>query len=185
MGDFEGTLFELMVKGNLMGWCWETTESAIVFFNDDDYIERGNLNLDNKTPEYYHSWICFKYGNEEYVLDPCLTILCKKKDYERMFTPNIKATIPAKDVKEELIRQITNYSYDDRFNKPNSMYSFFKMVMSDEEYNAMIERKKGEVEVDGSENINSPLYRNGSCYKAEIENNGFKKLKVHYYDTEG
>ena len=38
LDDYEGTLFELMPIGRLEGWCWQTTESAIVFLNDDDYI---------------------------------------------------------------------------------------------------------------------------------------------------
>lgn len=59
LGDYEGLLFELMSTGKLEGWCWETTESAIVFFNDNDYIDRGNLKFDERTPNYYHSWICF------------------------------------------------------------------------------------------------------------------------------
>lgn len=186
MGTYEGTLFELMVKGNLMGWCWQTTESAIVFFNDEDYIERGNLYLDNKTPKYYHSWICFKYNNEEYILDPCLTLLCKKKEYEKMFNPEVIVKIKAKNVKEELINQITNAPEDiDKSDDSKSMDSFFKMLMGEEAYNAMKEKKKGEVEVDSSEDINSPLFRNNSGYKAEIENNKIKKLKVHFYDTEG
>ena len=42
-GDYEGNVIELMNKGLLEGWCWQTTESSIVFFNDDDCIERGNL----------------------------------------------------------------------------------------------------------------------------------------------
>ena len=71
LGEYEGSLFELMPVGKLEGWCWQTTESAIVFLNDDDYIERGNLRFDEKTPEYYHSWICFKFNDTEYVLDPC------------------------------------------------------------------------------------------------------------------
>ena len=77
LGDYEGNLFELMPIGKLEGWCWQTTESAIVFLNDDDYIERGYLKFDERTPNYYHSWICFKYNGVEYVLDPCLNFLCK------------------------------------------------------------------------------------------------------------
>lgn len=186
MGIYEGTLFELMVEGKLMSWCWQTTETAIVFFNNNDYIERGNLYIDKKTPQYYHSWICFTYDNEEYILDPCLTILCKKKEYEKMFNPNVKAKILAKDVKEELIKQITNAPEEtDKSNDPKSMDSLFKMMMGEAAYYAMKERKKVEVEVDSSEDINAPLYRNGSGYKAEIKNNKIKKLKVHFYDTEG
>lgn len=78
LGDYEGSLFELMPVGKLEGWCWQTTESAIVFMNDDDYIERGNLKFDERTPEYYHSWICFMFNGTEYVLDPCLNFYVRK-----------------------------------------------------------------------------------------------------------
>ena len=36
LGDYEGSLFELMESEKLEGWCWQTTESAIVFLNDED-----------------------------------------------------------------------------------------------------------------------------------------------------
>ena len=66
LGHYEGSLFELMSFEKLLGWCWQTTESAIVFLNDDDYIERGSLFIDEFVPEYYHSWICFNYNEIEY-----------------------------------------------------------------------------------------------------------------------
>ena len=107
LGEYEGSLFELMSVGELEGWCWQTTESAIVFLNDDDYIERGNLRFDERTPEYYHSWICFKFEGTEYVLDPCLSLLCKKSDYLEIFEIDVKGKVSAKAVREELIRQVT------------------------------------------------------------------------------
>ena len=106
-GEYEGSLFELMSVGELEGWCWQTTESAIVFLNDDDYIERGNLRFDERTPEYYHSWICFKFEGTEYVLDPCLSLLCKKSDYLEIFEIDVKGKVSAKAVREELISQVT------------------------------------------------------------------------------
>ena len=99
LGDYEGNLFELMPIGKLEGWCWQTTESAIVFLNDDDYIERGYLKFDERTPNYYHSWICFKYNGVEYVLDPCLNFLCKKNDYSKIFEINVQGKVSAKEVR--------------------------------------------------------------------------------------
>ena len=55
------------------------------FFQDNDYIERGSLSSDKDEPRYNHSWICFKYKGCEYVLDPCLNFICKKKDYNKIF----------------------------------------------------------------------------------------------------
>ena len=49
-----------------------------MFLEDEDYIERGNLifeRYDEKiTYNYFHSWICFKYKDEEYVFDPYLNL---------------------------------------------------------------------------------------------------------------
>ena len=102
LDKYKGSLFELMKNEKLEGWCWQTTESAIVFLNDDDYIERGNLKFDERTKEYYHSWICFNFDNEEYVLDPCLNLLCKKSDYSKIFEVNVKGKVSAIEVKKRI-----------------------------------------------------------------------------------
>lgn len=183
LGDYEGNLFELMPVGKLEGWCWQTTESAIVFLNDDDYIERGYLKFDERTPNYYHSWICFKYNNVEYVLDPCLNFLCKKNDYSKIFEINVKGKVSAKEVREELIKQVTSPKEKDNFESHKAFKNFMKSFMGDS-YNDYKEKKKNEVTVHGSEDVNTPLYRNGAGYKTEISNGKIKKMLVHYYWTD-
>lgn len=172
---YEGSLFELMPVDKLEGWCWQTTESAIVFLNDDDYIERGILKFDKKTPNYYHSWIVFNFNGAEYVLDPCLNFLCKKSDFSKIFEIDVKGKVTAKTVREELIRQVTTPKQRDK-----SFEAFMKLVLGDS-YESYIETKKDEVIVNGPEDVNTPLYRNGAGYKVEIENEKIKKLTVHYY----
>lgn len=175
LAKYEGNLFELMKAGKLEGWCWQTTESAIVFLKDDDYIERGNLKLDDKTLEYYHSWICFKYDGVEYILDPCLNILCKKSDYFRIFEVKVLGKVSSKEVKEELIRQIT--TKDEKVSEIHKeMESFWKRILGNS-----YESKKDEVVVHGPEDVNTPLYRNGAGYKTKIEDGKIKKMTVHYY----
>lgn len=183
LSKYEGSLFELMPVEKLEGWCWQTTESAIVFLNDDDYIERGNLRFDEKTPEYYHSWICFKFNGIEYVLDPCLNFLCKKSDYSKIFEINVKGRVNAKAVREELIRQVTIPKQEDHSEAHQVFQSFMKRVMG-ESYDSYMESKKEEVKVHGPEDVNAPLYRNGAGYKTEIDNGEIKKLIVHYYYTD-
>ncbi len=183
LGKYEGSLFELMPVGKLEGWCWQTTESAIVFLNDDDYIERGNLRFDERTPKYYHSWICFKFDGTEYVLDPCLSFLCKKSDYSKIFEINVKGKVSAKTVREELIRQVTVPKEEDSSKAHKAFQSFMKSFMG-ESCDSYVESKKEEVTVHGPEDVNTPLYRNGAGYKTEIENGKVKKLTVHYYYTD-
>lgn len=183
LGEYEGSLFELMPVRKLEGWCWQTTESAIVFLNDDDYIERGNLRFDERTPEYYHSWICFKFDGTEYVLDPCLSFLCKKSDYSKIFEIDVKGTVSAKAVREELIRQVNISQEEDNSESHGVFESFMKSYMG-ESYDNYMESKKGEVIVYGPKDVNTPLYRNGAGYKTEIENGKVKKLTVHYYYTD-
>ena len=183
LGDYEGNLFELMTIGKLEGWCWQTTESAIVFLNDDDYIERGYLKFDERTPNYYHSWICFKYNGVEYVLDPCLNFLCKKNDFSKIFEINVQGKVSAKEVREELIKQVTEPKEEDNFESHKSFENFMKIFMGDS-YNDYKEKKKNEVTVHGPEDVNTPLYRNGAGYKTEISNGKIKKMVVHYYWTD-
>ena len=94
---------DLMKLGLLEGWCWQTTETAIMFLNDEDYIERGNLIFERYSDvneyKYFHSWICFKYNNEEYIFDPCLDLLCKRNLYHKIFEVEIMGIVCAKNVR--------------------------------------------------------------------------------------
>ena len=175
---YSGNIFDLASKDILEGWCWETTESAIVFFKDDDYIERGYLDLNENTTNYYHSWICFKYNNIEYVFDPCLFIVCKKKNYIEVLNARVLGSVTAARVKEELIRQVSKpKKKDTRFE------NLFKDILGDS-YEEHKKRVENEVIVDCKNDVNFPFYRNGAGYKTEIENDKIKKITVHYYFTE-
>ena len=170
-------LMELMTRGKLEGWCWQSTESAIIFLNDNDYIERGNLYLDEETPEYYHSWICFNYKNTEYVFDPSLCLLCKKSYFNKLFIPDVKAHVTAKQIKEELLYQITNPKTE-QYSEHTKYFALFLENKLDEKTK---EKIKNEVRVHAPEDVTTPLYRNGSGYTAKISEGKIKKLTVHYY----
>lgn len=101
-----GYLLDLMKQEKLGGWCFQTTESSIIFFDDNDYIERGYLNFEKCKEKYYHSWICFKFDNMEYVFDPCLNIICKKIDYIKVFEIEVLSYVSSKIVKKEFIKQM-------------------------------------------------------------------------------
>ena len=139
--------------------------------------------FDAKTPEYYHSWICFKFDDTEYVLDPCLSFLCKKSDYSKIFEIDVKGKVSAKEVREELIRQITAMNAMDNRKTPEELKRFMKIIMG-KSYDTYMESKKTEVRVYDSEDVNTPLYRNGFGYKIEMENAKVKKLTVHYYSQD-
>ena len=178
----EGDLFDLMFRDKLAGWCWQTTETVIVFLNDDDYIERGFINVDYESlSELYHSWICFKFKEKEYVLDPCLCIVCDKKDYYKIYEASVRGTVTAKEVKKELIRQILNPK------EKTSKFSrdILKNILGDY-YGTYKEKHKNEIIItSGPENPNTSLYRNESGYRAELENGKIKKLTVHFYNQNG
>lgn len=175
-------ILDLMKMGKLLGWCWETTASTIVFLNDDDYIERGNIKLDSQN-NYDHSWICFKYNKKEYILDPCLNLLYPKELYKQLLKPAITGKTTAKEVRNFLIESIQNSKQkegkeiDQRIE--NVLNHFFE-THCPEEY----KRQQEEIHIIGNEDINSPMYRNNTGYKAEIQNGKVKKLVAHYYDKE-
>lgn len=101
-----------------------------------------------------------------------------------MFEVDVKGRVSAKDVKEELIRQITTPKKEDNSRAHKSFERFLKRQLGDsyEKYN---EKKQNEVIVHGPENVNTPLYRNGAGYNAEFTDGKIKKLTVHYYNIEG
>ena len=181
LGKDEGNIFDLMLKQKLEGWCWQTTETVILFLNDDDYIARGYLYLDKKTPNYYHSWICFKYNDKEYVFDPCLRILCSKRDYEELLSANVVGHVTAKEVRTELIHQLEEAKKKSLVTKKQS-----KLLESllGSEYIEYEKKHEGEVVLNGPEDVSTPFYRNGAGYQAEVENDRVRKLSVHYYHSD-
>lgn len=178
---YQGKIFELMPTKKLERWCWETTESAIVFLNDNDYIERGNLRFDKETPQYSHSWIVFHFEGKEYVFDPVLNLICTKEDYSKIFEINIKARVRAKKVKAELIKQLTDKPKEEN-SKNNER--LMRLILGDS-YETYRNQKKEEINIHGPEDINAPLYRMSAGMKHEIDDGIIKKLRVHYYKVEG
>lgn len=174
LGKHSGNIIELMNRGLLEGWCWQTTESAIVFFNDEDTIERGCLKF-SKYKDYWHSWICFKYENQQFVFDPCLQILVEKPVYYHIFETTIKGMVTSKKVVDELIYKINNHQKIVYLSDESEKFikNFFEKFAS--------ERKKKETHIYGGENVNSPMYRNNTGYIATMEEGKIKELIAHYY----
>lgn len=116
-------IIELMDKGLLEGWCWQTTESAIVFFEDSDYIERGNLKF-SQHRNYWHSWICFKFNNNFFVFDPCLQILVEQCIFNHVFEVSVEGFSTAKDVRDDLIFRI-NHPQKKTYTLSKEFFLFF------------------------------------------------------------
>ena len=169
----EDSIMDLMYLGLLEGWCWQTTESAIVFLKDDDFIERGNLKLEPHK-DYWHSWISFNFDGENYVFDPCLRILIEKNLFFHLFEVTVYGAATAKEVRDDLIYRINHpksKSYDEKLNE------FLKKIF--ETFSS--ERQKTETYVSGGEDVNSPMYRNNTGYNAVIKNGKIESLIAHYY----
>ena len=174
LGQYEGKLFDLMKRGKLEGWCWQTTETAALFMPDDVVIYRANLKF-AKYDTYYHSFIQFMYEEKDYIFDPCLCMINTADLYLKTFNTEIKGYTSAKEIKEYFLNYISAYpkkenniiTQSDRF-----MRKFFENYIED----------KQEITVHDKENPYAPMYRNNSGYKdINIENNKIKSLTVHYY----
>jgi len=174
LGDFSGNVIDLMNRGLLEGWCWETTESSIMFLEDTDYIERGNLKF-NQYHKYWHSWICFTFEGEEFAFDPCLQILVEKPIYYHIFEIEVKGHVTAKEVREDLIYRINHPKPKIYLSEESEkfMKNFFEKFLS--------ERQKTETYVGGNDDVTSPMYRNHTGYNAVIENGVIKELIAHFY----
>lgn len=167
-GDFEGNLLELMKNCDLEGWCWQTTESAILFLDDNDYIERGYLKA---RENYYHSWICFSYQDKSYVLDSCLNILCEKYLYHMVFEPILLARVLSLKVKEDFLKNLNN-----KKELPNHTKYFLKFLN--------IQKNHEEIFMKHEENVYTSMYRNNTGYETKLESGKIKKLIAHYYESE-
>ena len=179
LDKYKGKVMELMKEELLEGWCWQTTETSVIFLNDDDYVERGNLYFENDKI-YYHSWINFKYKNIDYVFDPCLNILCKRKLYLKIFTPDIKAKIPAQTIRTYLIDNIQNPKQKDQTENFKRAEEFMKKFFGE-----AYEKQKEYKTVETSNDVNAPMYRHNTGYKLVLENNKIITLTAHYYRNDG
>jgi hypothetical protein len=168
-----------MHNKQLIGYCWQTTESSIVFLEDEDYIERGLLHLE-KNDTLYHSWICLKFNKVEYVLDPCLDLLCKKSIFNKLFNPIVKARISSKNVRDYLINQIENPK------EKEETESLKRAKLFMEKYFGNILEKQREYKIVETKNeVSTPMYRHNTGYKATIESGKIKKLVAHFYRNDG
>lgn len=180
LGEYEGKLFDLMKRGKLQGWCWQSTESAALFMQDDAIVYRGDLYFDNyKT--YYHSFIEFNFEGKKYVFDPCLCMINTSDLYFKTFNVDVKGQVTAKEIKEYFINYINNtpkressFSSDTVTATDRFMRKFFG-----DDY---LEEKKNEVVIHDKEDPSAPMYRNGCGYKnIKIDKDKIKSLTVHYY----
>lgn len=180
LGRYVGNLFDLMKRGKLEGWCWQTTESAALFMQDDTVVYRGNLYFsDHKT--YYHSFIEFDYEGKKYVFDPCFCMINTSELYFNTLNVDVKGQVTAKEIKQYFINYINN---------PPKRENYFSsdIVSATDKYmrkffgDDYLEEKKKEVVIHDKEDPSAPMYRNGSGYKdIKIDNNKIKSLTVHYY----
>ena len=104
---YKGNIMELMNKNLLEGWCYQTTETSILFLDNDSYIERGVLTL-NKNKKYLHSWITFNYKSEPHIFDPCLKIITKKDLYYQIFNTELRGKVSSLEVKKYILKHIPN-----------------------------------------------------------------------------
>lgn len=162
-------IMDLMAKEKLEGFCWETTESAICFFDNTAIINRGILTYYNYE-KYEHAWIYFKFNNEEYAFDPCFAILSKNNLYMNTFDAKVMGTVSSEKVKKYLIECCLK-----------KQKQLIEEKTLEESMSKRYERQKKETRFEWKENINSPMYRNSSGYIADIEEGQIRKLFVHYY----
>ena len=160
----ESDLFNLMKDCRLKTTCFQTAESIAFFLNDDDYIERGDICLDGySSPGYYHSWVCFKYDEQEYVLDACLNVLCTKYNYYKTFRPHIKTSIAAKDIKSDFLSQLTSAKIEAVDEEKQTFLCECNNRL------ILIDKKKREIFIEGSDDETAPLFANGYGYIPTIK----------------
>lgn len=173
-GFYKGNIMNLMKKGNLQGWCFQTTESCILFFPNDASINRGTLILEKKNP-YQHSWIDFSYEDNQYVFDPCLNILCKKELYDNVFEVDITSSVSAQVIKQEFIMRMTNPIISEKQRLEEAKRKLLQNTT------VWTDVKTKEVKINGSDDIQAPFYRNDVGYQTTIEDGHVKSLSAHYY----
>lgn len=171
------SVIELAKSESLIGFCWESTQTCSLFFNDDDYIERGIVML-GEDPFYNHSWICFKLDGKEYVFDPALNqIATKERFYERFKIDEgrICSRISVKDIRSYFLR----YLKDPTMRESQTQYQRSRYVDFDESLIKQFE--EGNIIV-GTGNMDDPFFAGVVSYKPTFEGDKIKKLEAHIHN---
>ena len=162
-------IMKLMKNNLLEGWCWQTTESAIPFFEDDDCICRGNLKLDYEA-YYWHSWIEFELDGEKYVFDPCIRIITLKEVYHKIFEIEVSGMVTSKQVSEDIVRRAVELKkiipYKDRLIE----YLSGSLIIKD----------SIQIYISGDDDVTSPMYRNSTKYDICMKNYKIESIFAHY-----
>lgn len=167
LGKEEKSIMELMYEDKLQGWCWQTSQTSALFFNDKDYIARGYLVID-EGEKYEYAWICFTFKGKQYVFDPCLQCVCKKSLYDKILQACIEGKCLVKDVKKYFIEQYRNY-----YKEKSIVTSFLLDYMS--------EKQKREKTIKTQNDLSAPFYRGNDGYIAEIVDDEIKSIYSHFY----
>ena len=116
---------KLIYERKLEGYCFETTSSLISFFNDTDYISRGNLYFTNAIDGYFHSWINFSIRECDYIFDPTLSLLCLKEIYYKLFNVGDVFNISSRKVRNDMINLLNNGNESIIYGSNNIEDSFY------------------------------------------------------------
>lgn len=153
-GNKQVNILKLMKKGALEGFCWQTTEAAILLFEDDDYIVRGRLKF-SENNFYWHSFICLKVSGKDYVFDPCLEIVCPKDLYMQTFEVGVYATVTAKEIRDYLLPQLDCETSTKEIKIRNQDNADILMTMCGNDMDYQFELEKGKIK-----KLSVCLYRN-------------------------
>jgi hypothetical protein len=99
--DQPASALKYMKEGLLEGWCWQSTNTLSVLFNDPDVIARGSLDI--RLGNYEQSWIEFNRSRQDFVLDPALNILSSKKNYYESLNAEKRHEVSAAMAKKALL----------------------------------------------------------------------------------
>ena len=169
-------ILDLIQQGDLMGWCWETTQTCAIFFKHTDYVERGVLDIDERDSEYFHSWIAFNFNNKEYIFDPCLDCLCSKQLYYDRFNVKLEGKCSVMKIKKLIVDRIKNHTPNEIDLKHDWQKAWWNRL-SDESK----ERYLQEVTIDSTEDVNAEIYRGSVGYRGKIKDDEVEEITAHYY----
>jgi len=101
--------------------CWEMSNFLGALGGDTDSVERGSI-----LKGMEHSWMKRRYGKDEFILDPAMSVLCHAELYERVFEPQVVASIKSSDIANFLMEMWNNTNLPSAENMDNSYESFMQ-----------------------------------------------------------
>ena len=107
--------------------CYYYSAYACMGLKPDDFIVRGNINVDGRY--YHHGWVEFFFDGNEYVFDSMIKNVTLKEKWYKIFNPRVDYRKKQKEILDKFLNEKCAFKIQEGF------WQFKRIVMNTDKEN--------------------------------------------------